>query len=45
MDQGIRWVVAIVVALAIIALITLARGTPEHAEPTAPPSATVAVSI
>jgi hypothetical protein len=45
MDRGIRWVVGIVIAVAIVALIAFARGTPEHAEPTAPPSAAVAVSI
>jgi hypothetical protein len=33
MDQSIRWVIGIVVAVAIVALIAFARGTPEHGEP------------
>ena len=36
MDGPLRWVVAILVAAAIIALVAFARGTPEHGEPTAP---------
>ena len=43
MDRWIRWVVAIVAAAGIIALIAFARGTPEHAEPTPPPVAIAAV--
>jgi hypothetical protein len=33
MEQGMRWVVGIVIAVAIVALIAFARGTPEHGEP------------
>jgi hypothetical protein len=43
MDGPLRWVVAILFTAAIIALIVFARGTPEHAEPTAPPPAVVQV--
>ena len=39
MDGPLRWVVAILVAAAIIALVAFARGAPEHGEPTAPPAA------
>jgi hypothetical protein len=39
MDGPLRWVVAILFTAAIIGLIVLARGTPEHGEPTAPPAA------
>lgn len=39
MDGPFRWVVAILIAAAIIALIAFARGEPEHGEPTAPPVA------
>jgi hypothetical protein len=45
MDQSTRWVVGIVIALAIVALIAFARGAPEHAEPTAPPSAALVITI
>jgi hypothetical protein len=38
-DGPFRWVVAILVAAAIIALVALARGEPEHGEPTGPPAA------
>ena len=43
MDGPFRWVVAILFTAAIIALIVFARGTPDHAEPTAPPSALIQV--
>ena len=43
MDVPLRWVVAILITAAIIALIVFARGTPEHGEPTAPPAAIVVV--
>jgi hypothetical protein len=36
MDGPFRWVVAILIVAAIIALVVFARGTPEHGEPTAP---------
>ena len=36
MDGPLRWVVAILVVVAIIGLVVFARGAPEHAEPTAP---------
>jgi hypothetical protein len=36
MDRAWRWIVAIVAVIAILALLAFARGTPEHAEPTAP---------
>ena len=36
MDRAWRWIVAIVALIAILALLAFARGTPEHAEPTAP---------
>ena len=39
MDGSSRWVVAILVVAAIIALVAFARGEPEHGEPTAPPAA------
>ena len=35
MEESRRWIVAIVAALAIAALILLARGEPGHGEPTA----------
>ena len=43
MDGPLRWVVAILFTAAIIALVVSARGTPEHGEPTAPPSAVIRV--
>ena len=39
MDGPFRWVVAILIVAAIIALVAFARGEPEHGEPTAPPAA------
>ena len=39
MDGPVRWVVAILVVAAIIALVAFARGEPEHGEPTPPPVA------
>ena len=39
MDGPFRWVVAILIVAAIIALVTFARGEPDHGEPTAPPAA------
>ena len=39
MDGPLRWVVAILIVAAIIALVAFARGEPEHGEPTAPPAA------
>jgi hypothetical protein len=44
MDRGLRWVVAILVTAAIIALVAFARGEPQHAEPTAPAAAAIAAS-
>ena len=44
MDGPFRWVVAILIAAAIIALVAFARGTPEHGGPTAPPVALVIVA-
>jgi hypothetical protein len=44
MDRGLRWVVAIVITAAIVALVAFARGEPRHAEPTAPPAAAVAAT-
>jgi hypothetical protein len=41
MDGPLRWVVAILVVAAIIALVAFARGVPDHGEPTAPPAAAV----
>lgn len=43
MERWARWVVAIIVTAGIIALVAFARGTPEHAEPTAPAAAVVTV--
>ena len=39
MDGPLRWVVAILVVAAIIALVAFARGEPQHGEPTAPHAA------
>ena len=39
MDGPFRWVIAILIVAAIIALVVFARGEPEHGEPTAPPAA------
>ena len=39
MDRPVRWVVAILVAAAIVAFVAFARGEPEHGEPTPPPAA------
>ena len=39
MDGPLRWLVGILIAAAIVALLAFARGTPEHGEPTAPPAA------
>ena len=36
MDGPLRWVVAILVVAAIVALVAFARGDPQHGEPTAP---------
>jgi hypothetical protein len=35
-DRAWRWIIAIAALIAILALLAFARGTPEHAEPTAP---------
>ena len=35
MDGPLRWVVAILITAAIIALVTFARGEPAHGEPAA----------
>ncbi len=43
MDDGPRWLVAIVVAIAIAALVAFARGEPEHGEP--PPAAAAVISV
>jgi hypothetical protein len=45
MDGPFRWVVAILIAAAIIGLLLFARGTPEHGEPTAPPAALVLQAV
>jgi hypothetical protein len=42
-DGPFRWVVAILIVAAIIALVVFARGEPEHGEPAAPPAAIVMV--
>ena len=42
MDGPLRWVVAILIVAAIIALVVFARGEPQHGEPTAPPAAIIA---
>ena len=39
MDGPGRWIVAILITAAIVALVAFARGEPEHGEPTAPPAA------
>ena len=41
MDGPLRWVAAILIVAAIIALVAFARGDPEHGDPTAPPAALV----
>jgi hypothetical protein len=41
MDGSTRWVVGILVAVLIVALIAYARGEPRHGEPTAPASVVV----
>jgi hypothetical protein len=33
MDRGTRWIIGIVIAVAIVALIAFARGVPQHGEP------------
>jgi hypothetical protein len=38
-DGPLRWVVAIIVTAAIVALVAFARGEPARGEPTAPPAA------
>ena len=45
MDGPFRWVVAILVVAAIVGLVALARGEPEHGEPTAPPAARVLEAV
>ncbi len=45
MDGPIRWVVAILIAAAIIGLLAFARGEPEHGEPTAPATALVVEAV
>jgi hypothetical protein len=42
-DGPFRWVVAILIVAAIIALVVFARGEPEHGDPTAPSAAIVTV--
>jgi hypothetical protein len=44
MDRALRWVVAILVTAAIVALVAFARGEPQRAEPTAPAGAAIAAS-
>ena len=44
MDGPLRWVVAILVVAAIIALVAFARGDPEHGDPTVPPAALVIIA-
>jgi hypothetical protein len=43
-ETGGRWVVAILVVAAIVALVLFARGTPDHGKPTSSPTA-VAVEL
>jgi hypothetical protein len=45
MDGPFRWVVAILIVAAIIALVTFARGEPERGGPTAPPAASQVVGV
>ena len=45
MDGPFRWVVTVLIVAAIIGMVLFARGTPEHAEPTAPPAALVIQAI
>ena len=42
MDGPFRWVVAILIVAAIIALVVFSCGEPQHGEPTAPPAAIIA---
>ena len=44
MDGPLRWVAAILIVAAIIALVAFARGDPEHGDPTAPPAALVIIA-
>jgi len=41
MDGPVRWVIAILVVAAIIALVAFARGDPGHGEPDASPAALI----
>jgi hypothetical protein len=41
MEEGRRWIVVAVVAVAIVALVLFARGTPDHGDPGMSPSAAV----
>jgi hypothetical protein len=43
-DRAWRWIVLIAAVLAILALLAFARGTPEHAEPTAPAGVVLAIT-
>ena len=45
MDGPFRWVAAILIVAAIIALVTFARGEPQHGEPTAPASVVQAIGV
>ncbi len=44
-DGGIRWLVALIVAVAIVALVAFARGEPEHAPRSASPSVAAELRI
>ena len=44
MDRALRWLVLIAAVVAILALLAFARGTPEHAEPTAPAGVVLTVN-
>jgi hypothetical protein len=37
MDDGRRWIVAVIAALALVTLILFARGTPDHGDTEATP--------
>ena len=45
MDGPFRWVVAILIVAAIIALVVFARGEPQHGGPTAPRAAISAAMV
>ena len=45
MERWQSWIVAIIAVLAIVALIAFARGTPDHGEPTGPPTSSSIVVV